>query len=81
MHHVRRLVGLSLSLVHKVEIGDFPLVVSDINDNYLLGICDSCRADFLVTGDKILLDLKEYNDVTILSMAEFLKLIADSLPF
>lgn len=81
MQHVRRLVALGLSLVQKVEIRDFPLVVSDVNDNYLFGICDSCGADFLVTGDKVLLDLKQYNGVTILSMAEFLKLITDLLPF
>ncbi|SEJ19879.1 hypothetical protein SAMN05216327_10744 [Dyadobacter sp. SG02] len=75
MSHVRRLVGLALSHARKVDCPSFPSIARDLNDNYLLGICDCCSADFLITGDKDLLDLKRYNSTLILSMSQFARII------
>ena len=48
----------------------------DEKDDYLLGICESCNADFLVTGDEDLLILGTYQSTTILTMSQFVQLLA-----
>ncbi len=73
--HVRRLAEFGRSHAHQVDCPTFPDIVRDPNDNYLLGICDSCAADFLVTGDKDLLDLKRYKTTLILPMSQFAGII------
>lgn len=75
MGHIRRFAELGRSHTHKVHCPVFPSVVRDPNDNYLLGVCDCCAADFLVTGDKDLLDLKRYNHTLIVSMNKFTEVV------
>ncbi len=73
--HVHRLLELGRSHTEKVECAESPTMVRDPNDNYLLGVCDCCAADFLVTGDKDLLDLRRYNNTLILPMSQFAKIM------
>ena len=44
---------------------------NDANDNYLLDLCHAVQADYLVTGDKPLLALGNYNETQILSYRAF----------
>jgi len=44
---------------------------SDAKDNYLLDLCDTVQADFLVTGDKPLLQLGQYNQTRIVTYRDF----------
>ena len=75
LKQANRLIQFVLLFVRKVEIKTIPKLVRDSNDDYLLGICESCKADYLITGDKDLLVLKSYNNTLIFTMGEFLNLI------
>jgi len=56
-------------------------VVSDLNpcrdpkDNFLLNLANDGEADYLISGDKDLLDLDPFGKTRIVTMSEFLKMI------
>ena len=54
-----------------IENADF----SDPKDNYLLDLCQTILADFLVTGDLKLLELGSYPPTKIISFSEFREMI------
>ncbi|WP_185155411.1 putative toxin-antitoxin system toxin component, PIN family [Rudanella paleaurantiibacter] len=72
---VNRFKTITLSFLKKTNPINSPEIVRDPNDNYLLGICTGCKADFLVTGDKDLLSLETYQSTTIVTMGQFLSLL------
>jgi putative PIN family toxin of toxin-antitoxin system len=45
----------------------------DPKDNFLLSLSADGKVDYLITGDKDLLDLKTFGHTTILTITEFLK--------
>ena len=47
----------------------------DKKDNFLLSLAKDSNADYLVTGDKDLLELKRIKKTTILTITEFLNTI------
>ncbi len=47
-------------------------VCRDLKDNFLLSLSKDAQADFLITGDKDLLDLKEYKMTKIVTITDFL---------
>jgi len=55
------LIGLSYKIQNISEI------CRDPKDNFLLCLCDIGNADYLVTGDKDLLDLQEYKRTKIIT--------------
>jgi uncharacterized protein len=61
------------------EYADFVKVQSKIEicrnpkDNFLLSLSVDGNADFLLTGDKDLLDLIKFGETTIITIADFLK--------
>jgi uncharacterized protein len=48
-------------------------VCRDFKDNFLLSLSIDGNADFLLTGDKDLLDLKKFGETEIITIADFLK--------
>lgn len=48
-------------------------IIMDEPDNRILETAICGNADFIVTGDKLLLDLKTYKDIDIIKPADFLK--------
>ena len=50
-------------------------VMDDPDDDKFIQCAVSCKADFIVSGDKHLLSMKEYHDIKILRASEFLALI------
>ena len=68
---VNRFKIIALKFLKKTKDGVAPEIVRDIDDNYLLGICESCKADFLITGDQDLLVLGEYQKTRIVTMWQF----------
>lgn len=48
-------------------------VPNDPDDNKFLECAVSCRADYIVSGDKHLLSLKEYQGIKIMKVSEFLQ--------
>lgn len=53
------------------------LICKDPTDNFLLELADEAQADYLISGDKLVLKLKQYNKTKILSPKNFLKLLKD----
>ena len=47
-------------------------IKEDLADNRVLECAISCKADFIVSGDKHLLNLKEYEGIKIIKAAEFI---------
>ena len=48
----------------------------DVDDNMIIECALAARADYIITGDKDLLDLKIYRKIKILRVAEYLGLIS-----
>lgn len=72
---VNRFIGLILTRLKPVEIKTIVRLSRDANDNYLLSMSLDCAADYLVTGDPDLLELKEFGKTKILTMSEFIIII------
>lgn len=53
------------------------LICKDPTDNFLLELADEAQADYLISGDNLVLKLKQYNKTKILSPKNFLKLLED----
>ncbi len=47
-------------------------IKEDLADNRVLECAISCKADFIVSGDKHLLNLEEYEGIKIIKAAEFI---------
>ncbi len=50
-------------------------VVRDTSDNRVLETAVEGKAQYIVTGDSDLLDLKQYKNITILTVTEFLRVL------
>lgn len=48
------------------------IVKKDESDNKIIEAAVSAKADFIVTGDKHLLEIKKYQDTRIITLAQFL---------
>ncbi len=51
-------------------------IVSDPDDDVVIGTALAAKADLLVTGDRMLLSVAKYQSVRIVSVAEALQVIA-----
>lgn len=58
---------------HFVKVETRVDVCRDPKDNFLLSLSTDGKADFLLTGDKDLLDLVRFNETSILTISEFLQ--------
>ncbi len=45
----------------------------DVKDNFLLALAKDGKASHLLTGDKVLLDLKRFNKTKIITISEYFK--------
>lgn len=63
-------------LLEKVTIvtptNKIPQVCRDKDDNHILQIAEFVKADFIITGDKDLLELNSYNTIPIINPRTFL---------
>ena len=60
-----------------VEITDVELVSRDPKDDKFLATAKAAKADYLVSADKDLLDLKEYKGIKIIDAETFLHILED----
>jgi uncharacterized protein len=74
LSQANRLMGLFLPHLKKTASLHYE-GVRDVKDNYLIGMCKSCKPDFLVTGDSDLLVLETFEETTILTMTQFLQIL------
>ncbi|PSL30293.1 putative toxin-antitoxin system toxin component, PIN family [Dyadobacter jiangsuensis] len=75
LEQAERLKAIVLRFVIKVHIDSQPCVARDVCDNYLLGLCESCRAHYLVSGDRDLLILRSHKAISILTMGQFIQVV------
>ncbi|MBI4645715.1 MAG: putative toxin-antitoxin system toxin component, PIN family [Bacteroidia bacterium] len=59
-----------------VIIKNEPDICRDPKDNFLLGLSESGKADYLVTGDSDLIILKHYKQTKIITYSEFENILA-----
>jgi putative PIN family toxin of toxin-antitoxin system len=57
--------------IQVVEVKSKINVCRDPNDNFLLALCKDGFADFLLTGDKDLLDLERFGKTKIMTISDF----------
>ena len=55
---------------------DVPMITGDLEDDHILATAANARADALITGDKRLLLLAEYQGVRIMNPAQFVEELA-----
>ena len=73
---VDQLVDRYAELAQVVRPTPTPRIVSDPDDDVVIGTALAAKADLLVTGDRPLLSVSEYQGVRIVGVAEALELIA-----
>ncbi len=78
LEDVKRLVQIHiLPYVTPVKVDAVPQVITeDPSDNIFLACANAGKCDYLVSGDQHLLVLKRYEDIPIVSTAEFLNAMA-----
>lgn len=64
-----------LSHAQAVEISSIPDVSRDPEDNIFIATAQEANADYLITEDKDLLDLKEYQGIKIINTDSFLQVL------
>jgi putative PIN family toxin of toxin-antitoxin system len=68
---VKELIELLETIAIKFESKPTHFISRDPKDNFLLDLIDFSKADFLVTGDKDLLELNPFKTAQILTPTEF----------
>ena len=63
-----------LVMIHgeKIQVSAVVEVCRDKKDNYLLSLCKDGKADFLITGDKDLLVLGQFEGTIIITLKQYL---------
>jgi uncharacterized protein len=59
--------------IELIEVKSIVKVCRDTKDNFLLALSKDGKADYLITGDKDLLDLGKYGKTEILTISKFLE--------
>lgn len=68
---LNELIELLETIAEKVDIKPTYFINRDPKDNFLLDLIDFSKADFLVAGDKDLLEFNPFKSAQILTPAEF----------
>lgn len=74
---VAELIGFLEMISENVEIKPTHFISRDPKDNFLLDLIDFSKADYLVTGDKDLLEHNPFKTAIILTPANFEKTMGD----
>ena len=68
---VSELISLINILADKVKIKEIEKVCRDPKDDFLLALSKESRANYLITGDKDLIDIKLYGRTKIVTVKQF----------
>lgn len=69
----------SMNSAEIIEIGKIPSVSRDSNDDKFLATAKAAQAHYLVSADKDLTDLKEYEGIKIVNAETFLQILEGEL--
>ncbi len=73
---VHRQISLIMDYATVVQSGvKLSIVKKDPDDDKIIECAVSCNADYIVTGDRHLLDLKEYKGIKIVTAKQFLEFV------
>jgi len=56
----------------EINVDNIPQICRDEDDNYLLALAELTNCNFIITGDKDLLVLKQYKDTLIVRFRDFM---------
>jgi len=70
---ITRLLKMTAKISNVVKTHPHIHILSDGPDNRILECALAAKADYIVTGDKHLLSLKEFQDIKIIRLSEFLE--------
>lgn len=70
---MKELINLLEAIAEKVDIKPIHTISRDPKDNFLLDLIDFSKADFLITGDKDLLEHNPFKTAQILTPSHFEK--------
>lgn len=56
----------------EINVNNIPQICRDEDDNYLLAIAELTNCNFIITGDKDLLVLRQYKDTLIVRFRDFM---------
>jgi predicted nucleic acid-binding protein len=79
MLSVDQLVNFYAELVSVVMPVIVPRLVPDPDDDVVIGTALAAKASFVVTGDRTLLSVAEYEQVRIVSVSEAIQIIAQGV--
>jgi hypothetical protein len=68
---VTDLISLLDILTHKVKLKKIDKICRDPKDEFLLALSKESKANYLITGDKDLLDIKVYGRTKIVTVKQF----------
>lgn len=69
-------VGFLIKLAEVIEPKQKVTICADEADNRVLECAIEAKADFIVSGDRHLIELKEFENIPILRPADYLKIIS-----
>ncbi|HRX00564.1 MAG TPA: putative toxin-antitoxin system toxin component, PIN family [Cyclobacteriaceae bacterium] len=72
---VDELLNLIELICDKVKVKKIQVISRDPKDDFLLALAKEGKADFLLTGDKDLLEIGRYHKTEILTITEFKKIL------
>ena len=73
----QQVVNRFIEWVEVVEVGEVKkIVLSDPDDDQIIACARSVNADFIISGDADILDIKEKVTITIVTSGEFLDMLA-----
>ena len=70
---IRIINFLHRSFIKITPHGNIPTICRDVDDNNILLLADSVKADIIITGDEDLLILDHYKNIKILKPREFIQ--------
>lgn len=76
---IQRQLKLILSYTKIIKINQkIDIVKEDFDDNKIIECAVESNADYIITGDKHLLKIKNYNGIKIINSSEFIKILNKS---
>ena len=73
--NIQELIDILMTYCHVIDVTSKFDIVRDKKDNKIIECAFDGKADYIVTGDPDLLELKEFKNIRIITAKDFLKII------
>jgi len=68
---IKKVIDLHDTVTTDYPLGKIEYVVADPKDNYLFALLEKAKADYLITGDKLVLEVKKRKKARVITLADF----------